>query len=117
LTLNNVSAGQAGNYTVTVTDAVGTTNSNPAALTLHTAPVGQLAATLAPVTGLATLNDNSGQYSFDVAGASGATYVVQASSDLKNWTSVQTNVAPFTFVDNSASAGQLFYRVFTSSGN
>ena len=63
LNLMNVTANQAGTYLVTVTDNIGTTNSNPANLTLHTATASaQVAAALTPVTGLATLNDNCQQY-------------------------------------------------------
>jgi hypothetical protein len=36
---------------------------------------------------------------------------VQATTDLVNWTSVQTNTAPFLFTDpNSSAAGKKFYR-------
>ena len=53
----------------------------------------------------------SGQFSFTVAGTAGAQYVVQATTDLVNWTTLQTNTAPFTFVDTDAgSYGQRFYR-------
>jgi hypothetical protein len=38
---------------------------------------------------------------------------VQASTTLVDWEAVQTNVAPFTFVDSKASQfNQRFYRVF-----
>jgi hypothetical protein len=53
----------------------------------------------------------SGQYAFKVSGASGYNYLVQASSDLVNWVSLQTNSAPFTFVDtNAGQFDQRFYR-------
>jgi hypothetical protein len=43
-------------------------------------------------------------------------YIVQASSDLVNWTAVQTNTAPFTFVDPNASQfSQRFYRTLDIS--
>lgn len=58
-------------------------------------------------------NDSvSGQFSFDVSDYSNGVYVVQASTDLINWVPVQTNAAPFTFVDTNA--GQFtsrYYRV------
>jgi hypothetical protein len=63
------------------------------------------AATLGPV---AYAN---GQYAFVVAGASGYKYIVQASADLVNWVSIQTNTAPFRFVDTDAGQfSQRFYR-------
>ena len=44
----------------------------------------------------------------------GATCVVEASTDLVNWIAIQTNTAPFTFVDpNTASYSKRFYRTFT----
>ncbi len=51
------------------------------------------------------------QYAFVVSGASGYKYMVQASTDLVNWVSIQTNTAPFTFVDtNAGQFSQRFYR-------
>ena len=41
----------------------------------------------------------NGQYSLTVLGTTNAQYVVQASTDLVNWVSVQTNTPPFTYVD------------------
>jgi len=53
----------------------------------------------------------SGQFAMSVAGTSGYKYVVEASTDLVNWVPVQTNTAPFTFVDTNASQfSQRFYR-------
>ncbi|MDR3458522.1 MAG: fibronectin type III domain-containing protein [Verrucomicrobiae bacterium] len=54
-----------------------------------------------------------GQFSFNVSGVTGNRYVVQASTDLVNWTSLQTNTAPFTFVDaNAAAYNQRYYRTY-----
>ena len=53
----------------------------------------------------------SGQFALEVSGTTNSQYVVQASADLVNWISVQTNKAPFTFVDtNAAQFNQRFYR-------
>lgn len=75
---------------------------------------------LAPVTpAAAVLTSTSpvtGQFSLAVSGTAGALYVVQASTDLVNWFSVQTNAAPFTFVDaNMADYKQRFFRTFSLS--
>ena len=52
-----------------------------------------------------------GQFGFNISGAVGTIYIVQASTDLVNWTSIQTNLAPFTFVDASvAGFKQRFFR-------
>ena len=51
------------------------------------------------------------QYAFVVSGAAGYKYIVQASTDLVNWVSLQTNTAPFAFVDtNAGQFSQRFYR-------
>ena len=53
----------------------------------------------------------SDQFALEVSGTTNSQYVVQASTDLVNWISVQTNKAPFTFVDTNASQfNQRFYR-------
>jgi hypothetical protein len=53
------------------------------------------------------------QFSFTVSGPTNTPSVVQASTDLVNWVSVQTNTAPFTFVDtNAASFSKRYYRTY-----
>jgi hypothetical protein len=48
---------------------------------------------------------------FAVVGVPGYAYVVQTSTDLSNWTSIVTNVAPFTCLDGSSDGLQCrFYR-------
>jgi hypothetical protein len=60
---------------------------------------------------LTTVAGTHGQFSFQVTGVAGGKYVVQATSDLAHWTSVQTNTAPFIFRDNTANGfSQRFYR-------
>ncbi len=100
LTLKNVTTNQSGIYSVTVTDGNGSTNSI-AALTVYATAAGALApASIA-----------RGQYTMTVDGVPGYRYIVQASTDFVNWVPVQTNTAPFTFVDANASRfGQRFYR-------
>ena len=52
----------------------------------------------------------AGQFSFTVSGGYGYQYVVQASTDLMNWINLQTNIAPFNFVDSNA--GQFSHRFY-----
>ncbi|HEV2694839.1 MAG TPA: fibronectin type III domain-containing protein [Verrucomicrobiae bacterium] len=53
------------------------------------------------------------QFSFSVSGATGSQYVVQASTNLVNWVSLQTNTAPFMFVDTKAACfSQRYYRTY-----
>ena len=98
LTLNNVTAAQAGTYSVTITGNIDFTTN--------------LIATLTPAVYA------HGQCSFNIAGTPGYQYVVQASTNLGNWIPVQTNTAPFTFIDvNAGQYQQRFYRtlVLTNS--
>ncbi|MGA2787467.1 MAG: Ig-like domain-containing protein [Verrucomicrobiota bacterium] len=65
----------------------------------------KFATTLSPVAHV------NGQFALNVAGASGHQYVIEASTDLVNWIPVQTNTAPFIFVDPDAGRfPQRFYR-------
>ena len=53
----------------------------------------------------------AGQFSFQLAGNPGQIYLVQASTNLRDWVAVATNTAPFVFVDpNTARFAQRFYR-------
>ncbi len=53
----------------------------------------------------------AGQFQCNVTGTAGATYVMQGSPDLVNWTPIATNTAPFTFTDpNAGSSSIRFYR-------
>jgi hypothetical protein len=52
-----------------------------------------------------------GRFCFNVSGIAGYQYVVQASTNLADWVSVQTNTAPFIYTEtNSAGLPQCFYR-------
>ena len=53
----------------------------------------------------------SGEFALNVNGGAGCNYVVQVSSNLVDWASIETNTAPFTFVDvNASQFRQRFYR-------
>jgi hypothetical protein len=100
LTLNKITTNQAGIYSVTATDGHVST-SRAATLTVY----GTAAAKLVPAT------HASGQYALAVAGVTGYKYVIQASTNLVNWVPMQTNTAPFTFVDaNAGKFRQRYYR-------
>lgn len=109
LTLSNVAAAQAGNYSVNVSSAGSLTSSSAATLTVY-------------ATASAILNSSAlsaGQFAVGVSGVPGYKYVVMASTDLKNWNPLQTNLAPFNFVDaNAAQFNQRFYRTeYLTNGN
>lgn len=64
-----------------------------------------------PAATLTTPVNIAGTFSFQVTGISGGKYIVQTSSDLVRWNSVQTNTAPFTFQDNGTKGvSRRFYR-------
>jgi len=100
LALSKVATNQAGTYSVMVSNSAGSTNST-ATLTVYATAAASLTSTA----------HAAGQYALIVAGVPGYKYVVQASTNMVNWVPVQTNAAPFTFVDTNASQfGQRFYR-------
>lgn len=59
----------------------------------------------------------AGQFSFAVSGTANGGYVVQASTNLVNWVSLQTNTSStFTFVDpNAGQFSHRFYRAVSIS--
>ncbi len=60
---------------------------------------------------LDAMDGTGGQFSFTVSGISGQMYVVQASTHLVDWVSVETNIAPFRFTDvNTTVFQQRFFR-------
>ena len=64
------------------------------------------------------LESPAGQFGFTISGLGGGQYIVQASTDLVNWTDLQTNIAPFNFVDSNASQfSHRFYRTAYQSSN
>jgi hypothetical protein len=104
LTLKNVQANQAGSYSVSISNPAGTIDSSIAKLEVYT----NTAAVLTSMSGVA------GQFNFSVAGISDYQYVVQASTNLKDWVSIQTNTSPFLFSDPDAGKfGQRFYRTYS----
>ena len=89
---------------MTVSNPLGSTNSVAAKLSVFASP----AATLT-----AALRAANGHFSFQVTDVPGCKYVIQASSDLVHWSSLQTNIALFTFEDPVAdSFGRRFYRSY-----
>jgi hypothetical protein len=61
---------------------------------------------------LTPLAPAGGRFAMQLVGKHGYKYVVEASTDLVHWVPVQTNTAPFTFVD--AQAGQFSRRFYRS---
>ena len=100
LNLASVATSQAGQYAVTVSNPLGATNA-AAMLTVN--------ATAASLT--ATNLHKAGQFGLSIAGVPGSNYAVQASTNLVIWIALQTNAAPFAFMDtNAGKFNRRFYR-------
>lgn len=102
LTFTNLTTDQTGGYSVTIGNIAGSTNSSTAVLSVYDSAA-------AMFTSFSCSTNGSCQ--MDVAGVPGYDYVIQASTNLLNWISLQTNSSPFTFVDTHASQyPHRFYR-------
>jgi hypothetical protein len=54
---------------------------------------------------------SGGQFSFNLTGVPGFEYVIESSTNLRNWVSVETNIAPFAFtLTNAVAAPNEFFR-------
>ena len=109
VTLSGLVEGKTYYFAATTYDSAGDVSafSSEASYTVPVTP-----ATLTPAA------RSGGHFSFDVTGGTGDQYVVQASTNLMNWVNLQTNTAPFMFVDtNSASFCKRFYRTYYLSSN
>ena len=107
LTLTNVALAQAGSYQVVVTNSAGSVTSAAATLTVYPTAVATLSSPT--ITG--------GQFQFTVTGVPDFTYAVQVSTNLLDWTSVETNTSPFVSTDtNLLSFPTHFYRVLYLPG-
>ncbi len=83
LFLPKVTLADAGEYTVTASNLAGTVTSPAGSLVVMPQPV--------PEVGTA-IGFNGGRFYFDLLGQSGMLVVVEASTNLENWTPIQTNV-------------------------
>jgi hypothetical protein len=107
LTLASIQATNAGAYSVVVTNVAGSTTSPNAFLTLSSSALSQPQ--------LSGSVYNAGTFSLTVSGDAGPDYIVQASTNLTDWTSIFTNhspTPPFVWTDTGASNfSQQFYRI------
>ena len=101
--LLSAQSGDAGSYSVLLTNAAGSATSAVATLVvLLPAPPGIL--------GGAVYGAN-GVFQFNVGGAAGSNYVIASSTNLTDWLPVETNTSPFTFTDtNAVNVPLQFYR-------
>ena len=101
LTLTNITMDEAGTYQVVVTNSAGSVTSSVAQLTIYPTAAATLSA---PVFSI-------GQFQFTVTGVPDFTYAVQSSTNLIDWTSLETNTSPFVITDTNVFDGPThFYR-------
>jgi hypothetical protein len=101
LTVNNISPAAEGNYSVVIKNGVGSVTSSNAVVVVLASAVSNVVDIVATGTGLTTDG-----FKIQLSGPAGSNYVIQASSDLKNWTPIFTNPAPggsLSFTDAAAS--------------
>jgi hypothetical protein len=103
LALTDVQPSQAGLYGVAISNGLTGVLSGSAALTVMSS------------TGAGGPRFLSNQFGFSLSGATGSSFVIEASSDLRSWTPLSTNTfgnGPFQFVDPGSSTNPVgFYRV------
>jgi hypothetical protein len=111
VTLSNLVEGTTYFFAATAYDASGQESpfSNEASYTVLPGSPSQPAV-------LTSATNSSGQFSFQLLGAFGKPYVIEASTDLLNWEPVLTNVAPAAFaIPISSEYSQRFFRAYYSS--
>ena len=113
LTIGNVQSGDAGVYTVVVRNASGSVTSAPVNLVILLDTVTNIVSqVVTPLTHGMTANGFRVLFS----GPRGSNFVIQASSDLANWSPISTNAAPegtVDFTDTTAlNRPQRFYRAY-----
>jgi hypothetical protein len=100
--LSNVQVSASGSYYVRVANDYGSATSSLANLTVYLTASATLAA---------SGSFGSNQFQFNVDGVSGFSYAIEASTDLVDWVRLQTNAAPFQFIDSAAGDfDRRFYR-------
>jgi hypothetical protein len=99
LILSNVLQNFSGTYTVVATNLLGSTNSQPAVLTVEGTVL------------LTGLDMGSAGFSISGEGMAGMDFVIEVSTNLIDWQPLQTNPSPWTFTDTNAVANpSRFYR-------
>jgi len=108
LTLDDIDSSSEGTYSVEVKNGVGSVTSSNAALVVLTTTVSNVVNIVSAGTGML-----ANGFQIHLSGPPGSNYVIQASSDLKNWTPISTNAAPTGSVSyTDAAATNLSYRYY-----
>jgi hypothetical protein len=111
LVIGKAGSTNAGVYSLRITNGVGSAVSSNATLTVQSLTITN---TIYFVSSGIALSVNG--FQIQISGPAGSNFVIQASSDLKNWVSISTNPAPLgsvSYLDVSAKTNQIrFYRAF-----
>jgi hypothetical protein len=99
LQLPSITLTQAGSYSAVITNLAGSATSGTALLSVYSSS--------APT--LSEPNISNGHFQLSLAGVPGYGYAVWASTNLSNWSALQTNTSPFIFTDTDTFPGR-FYR-------
>lgn len=110
LVVNHANPTNAGVYSLRITNGVGSAVSSSATLTV-------LSLTITNATFVTSgIGLSASGFQIQLSGPAGSNFVIQASSDLKNWVSISTNPAPsgsVSYLDVSAETNAVrFYRAF-----
>jgi Immunoglobulin domain len=100
LTVNHVSSEDAGNYSVKIQNGSGSVTSSDATLVVLLDTVSNVVNIVSAGTGM-TVNG----FKIQLSGPPGSNYVVEASTDFKNWIPISTNSAPtgsISYTDSAA---------------
>jgi hypothetical protein len=89
LSISNASSANAGQYYVKVENGVGEVTSSSATLLVVASVVSQTLNILSTGTGM-----TSNGFNVQLSGPPGSNYVIEASTDLKNWAPISTNTSP-----------------------
>jgi hypothetical protein len=89
LTVKNVSSVNSGNYSVQVVNGVGSETSSNATLVVLANTVSNVVSFVSSETGM-TVNG----FKIELSGPAGSNYVIEASTDLKNWIPISTHAVP-----------------------
>jgi hypothetical protein len=107
LTVKNVSPASQGTYSIVASNKYGSVTNNATLIVLLNT-VSNVLNILSTGTGM-TANG----FQIQLAGPAGSNYIIQASSDLKNWISISTNAAPTGSVSyTDAAATNLSFRYY-----
>lgn len=110
LALTNAQSGDAGNYTVVITNTYGSVTSQVAVLTVSLPPP-------EIITTNVSFGISNGVFGFNLTGLSGQTLVIEGSSNLIDWVALQTNMLTGDTVYFSDPQGtnyaKRFYRILS----